>query len=754
MKKLVSLIMALALVLGLATVAFADTPATVLDVTGDSSNGWSTHYDAPGSYSVTLPAGCTSVSVDFWGMPGSIMGNSVEVSSLTSGGGVNNDYSIDAGGMMPVTPDMGGNASFELGMMNWGNFALIGEPGDVFTFSIVAPPVGTFGFMDDIKIDDLWYGGNANSQIMQMGENVFEFTVTPPADDTYYGEYYYGVTAENSYYMTISDVEAVVLPGQEVANSDLKWSVSLNTMYGLADVTSEEPDETAATTGFEAYGYYALAVSAGQYDKTTGELVGPAAIKFTLTYDDPEIFSELNPKHVEILEMPDFFQTVSIPASELVEDNYYGLEYYYYDLYNSESWGAQITIADPNAVVKYNGEIYTAADDSDDNDQILHVKLPYDMDLFSIGIANLNEAEKRFVVNVDLLDGYVFNPADLSLGENKISFDSDWGGYYNEYYFYTWTAKEDGTFAIDDLKAVLPEEFVDAYPEDAEPVADAFLYLNLDVDKAYNDPDYEVPIIEGNSVEVKKDDVVTVYLSIAYDDELWECPAADVSFVAKFLPANPIVVNAATDLAGIELGAGETAYYAINGKLNGQILTINGDENTVVVLNDQELTAVNGVFTAELTGTPVNALIVTNNGAAAATYAASIAFAEGSAGNPISVTTEQGLAGVKVEAGAEINYLVNSKLDGAVLTVTGEGAYVIVDGVKTEAKDGVVTVTLKATKATIALAIGNAGTAAASVAITYADNPSTGDISLVAPIAAVLMSAMGTVALVIKKKEF
>jgi len=754
MKKLVSLIMALALVLGLATVAFADTPATVLDVIGDPETGWSTHYDAPGSYSVTLPAGCTSVNVDFWGMAGSVMGNTVEVSSLTSGGGVNNDYSINAGGMMPVYPDMGGNASFEIGMMNWGNFALIGEPGDVFTFAIVAPPVGTFGFMDEITIDNLWYDGNANSQITQMDWNVFEFAVTPPADDTYYGEYYYGVTAENSYYMTISGVEAVVLPGQEVANSDLKWSVSLNTMYGLADVTSEEPDETSATTGFEVYGYYTLAVSAGQYDKTTGELVGPAAIKFILSYDYPEVFSELNPKYVEIMEMPDFFQTVSIPASELVEDNYYGLEYYYYDLYNSESWGAQITIADPNVVVKYNGEIYTAADDSDDNDQILHVKLPYDMDLFSIGIANLNEAEKRFVVNVDLLDGYVYNPADLSLGENKISFDSDWGDYYNEYYFYTWTAKEDGTFAIDDLKAVLPEELVDAYPEDAAPEAEIYLYLNLDVDKAYNDPDYEVPIIEGNSVEVKKDDVVTVYLCIAYDDELWECPAADVSFVAKFLPANPIVVNAATDLAGIELGAGETAYYAINGKLNGQILTINGDENTVVVLNDQELTAVNGVFTAELTGTPVNALIVTNNGAAAATYAASIAFTEGSAGNPISVTTEQGLAGVKIEAGAEINYLVNSKLDGAVLTVTGEGAYVIVDGVKTEAKDGVVTVTLKATKATIALAIGNAGTAAASVAITYADNPSTGDISLVAPIAAVLMSAMGTVALVIKKKEF
>lgn len=749
MKKLVSLIMVLALVLGLATVAFA-ADATPLEVTGNSTDGWVCTYYAPGTYTVTLPDGCDSVYMQYGNFgPGGPAGCAVKV---TSSAGYN--FTVQYGNPMQMGPNPGGFVEFTLEMSAGYAFQLNGAAGDVFTVVIEEPKVGTYATMDDVTIDDLWYTGNENSQITQIDWNKFEFAVTPPADKIYVGEYYYGLsTAYTSYYMTISDVEAVVLPGQAVADAELKWSVSLNTDYGYADVTSDEPEETSATVGFPYAGYYALCVSAGQYDKTTGELVGPAAVKFNLTYDYPEVFSELHPKYVEIMETPEFFQTVSIPASKLEGTNYYSLEYYYYELSIFNEMGAQISIADPDVVIKYAGEFYTAANDHDDNDQVLTVNLAYDSSWFPIGIANVNAAAKRFVVNVDLLEGYINKPADLALGQNKVSFDADYGYYYNMYYFYTWTAQEDGVLTLSDLKAVLPEDAAESYYEGATPVAELNLFLNLDMDKVNNDPEYEIPLVEGNSVEVAKGDVVTVYLTVAYDEEAWQHLPADVTFNAGFLPANPIEVNSAAALNGIELGAGETKYYAINGKLNGQILTINGDANTVVTLNGKELTAVNGVFTAELTGTPVNALIVTNKGAEAASYTAGIGFALGTAGNPISVTTEQGVGG-KIDAGAEVHYLLNSKLSGAVLSVQGEGAYVIVDGVKTEAKDGVIKLTLNAKNPTISLVIGNTGSAAASVVLAFSDNPPTGDLSILAPAAALLVSAMSTVALVIKKKEF
>ncbi len=749
MKKLVSLIMVLALVLGLATVAFANN-ATPLEVTGNSTDGWICSYYAPGTYTVTLPAGCDSVYMQYGNFgPGGPSGCNVKV---TSSAGYN--FAVQYGSPMQMGPNPGGFVEFTLEMFNGYGFNLFGAAGDVFTVVIEEPKVGTYNTKDDVIIDELWYPGNANSQITQIDWNKFEFAVVPPADEVYNGEYYYGLTTNyNSYYMTISDVEAVVLPGQAVADAELKWSISLNTEYGYADVTSAEPDETSATVGFPYGGYYALCVSAGQYDKTTGELVGAAAVKFNLTYEYPEVFSELQPKYVEIMETPDFFQTVSIPASKLEGEEYYDLEYYYYELGLYNDMGAQISIADPDVVIKYAGEFYTAANDHDDNDQVLTVNLAYDYSWFPIGIANISDAAKRFVVNVDLLEGYINNPADLVLGENKISFDADYGYYYNMYYFYTWTAKEDGTLTLADLKAVMPEDAAESYYEGAEPVAELYMYLNLDMEKANNDPDYEIPLVDGNSVDVAKGDVVTVYLSIAYDDEAWQHLPADVTFKASFLPANPIVINNATELSGIELGAGATAYYAINGKLNGQIVTINGDANTVVTLNGKELTAVNGVFTAELTGTPVNALIVANKGTEAAAYTAGINYAAGTAGNPISVTTEQGIGG-KVEAGAEVHYLLNSKLSGAVLSVQGKDAYVIVDGVKTEAKDGVIKLTLDAKNPTISLVIGNTGSTAASVVLAFSDNPPTGDLSIVAPAAALLVSAMSTVARVIKKKEF
>ena len=96
---------------------------------------------------------------------------------------------------------------------------------------------------------------------------------------------------------------------------------------------------------------------------------------------------------------------------------------------------------------------------------------------------------------------------------------------------------------------------------------------------------------------------------------------------------NPIMIGNAADLSKIDVAAGSTTYIAINAMLNGNYLTIKGDSNTVVEVNGQAVTAKNGVFSVELTGAPMNRVVITNNGNAAATYDAAI-------GEPIPATGE------------------------------------------------------------------------------------------------------------------
>ena len=218
---------------------------------------------------------------------------------------------------------------------------------------------------------------------------------------------------------------------------------------------------------------------------------------------------------------------------------------------------------------------------------------------------------------------------------------------------------------------------------------------------------------------------------------------------------NAINVNVPADLNGIDAAAGADVYYVISSQLNGQILTIVGDANTVVTLNGTALQSNNGVFVAELTGAPTNSLVVTNNGNTDASYVASIAWAEGTESNPIGITST-GDYTASVTAGGEVAYAINAKLSGAKLTVK-DASYVIVNGTKHEAKDGVVSVDLKASGATISVIVGNSGNADVSAKMSIVapvnDNPKTGDAGILMPVVAALVSVMGTAALVIKKKE-
>lgn len=107
-------------------------------------------------------------------------------------------------------------------------------------------------------------------------------------------------------------------------------------------------------------------------------------------------------------------------------------------------------------------------------------------------------------------------------------------------------------------------------------------------------------------------------------------------------------------------------------------------------------------------------------------------------------------ATAELVAGKELNLtgIVTpaTSTDNIVWTSSDETIAKVVDGKVTALKAGTVTITA------------TAGSKSASCTITIAaapsNVPSTGDVSLVAPVAALLASAMSTVALVIKKKEF
>ena len=102
----------------------------------------------------------------------------------------------------------------------------------------------------------------------------------------------------------------------------------------------------------------------------------------------------------------------------------------------------------------------------------------------------------------------------------------------------------------------------------------------------------------------------------------------------------------------------------------------------------------------------------------------------GSEQKPIEVTDDKKPEKAEVAAGEEVHYELGKDLAGQTITVKGEDAYVIVDGKKYEAKDGVVEVKLPSKDAAISVVIGNAGAAAGSFSISIAvpsDSADTGD---------------------------
>lgn len=243
-----------------------------------------------------------------------------------------------------------------------------------------------------------------------------------------------------------------------------------------------------------------------------------------------------------------------------------------------------------------------------------------------------------------------------------------------------------------------------------------------------------IKAVDGLATAVLNGNGATIAVKVTGADDMIIVPA-------------PTEVNAAGDYTA-DVAAGAEVEYAINSKLAGAILTVKG-EGAYIYMNGTKYNAVDGVAVAVLEGNgAVIAVKIGNASEVAAQYALNIAYAP----------TEIAAAGdykVTLAAGTEAEYAVNSKLAGYVVTVKGEGAYLIIGDKKVEAKDGVASATLEGTGATIKLVVGNAGTASAewTVNVAAVSNDETGDFGVIAAVIALATSAIGGTAVIAKKKE-
>ena len=243
-----------------------------------------------------------------------------------------------------------------------------------------------------------------------------------------------------------------------------------------------------------------------------------------------------------------------------------------------------------------------------------------------------------------------------------------------------------------------------------------------------------ITAVDGLAVAVLNGEGATIAVKVTNADDMIIMPA-------------PIEISAQGDYT-VDVAAGAEVEIAVNSKLAGAILTVKG-EGAYIYMNGTKYTAVDGVASAVLEGEgAVIAVKIGNASETAAQYALNIAYAP----------TEIAAAGdykVTLAAGAEAQYAVNSKLAGYVVTVKGEGAYLIINGTKVEAKNGVATATLEGAGATIKLVVGNAGTATGewTVNIAAVSNDETGDFGVIAAVVALATSAIGGTAVIAKKKE-
>ena len=708
MKKLVSLALVLALVLCLATVAFAD-----------EASSWQnpTAVDALPE-TVTLAAGeAVFYDVDDADLYGWILYIESENAKLWYG---NPQWS----GMMQVSAEpVGGVVSWEIAQNTQydGHFIFgvenTGSDEATFTLKTKQPPVGAAGNPKEVSLT--------------------EANICMTVQSGWMWEYYYSFTPDKGGYLTIDVTNAiadtnsfdVILSNESNETKNYSWGE--NTIGTVAGETI-----TVIVTGCN--------VDPNTYEESA------AAVSFTASFVEAEPGEKYNPIVVEDKAKEyDFTATATNGA------------WTWYSL--SDVKGATIAIEDADAILSDSGSMFWGTYFADSETGIVTYESYEDSLLIAVGT---NGTDTEYTVSVSEPEGYDENPEII---DSIDEINADIAGGQEDYYYYQWTATETGKLTLNvadtsewkegwgekEYGTAIDPESGEPYTDYSNPIAWYDLKVKL---TAFVNGEELVAGIGGIVADVTKDDVVTLLVQVMpiehedYTDDYGGAAYVDIIGELAVLgsESNPYVINNLADLTGIDAASGDT-YYVINSMLAGKLLVLEADENLTYTLNGKKVEA--GEHELVPAG-PTIRLVVTNADEEEIEIPAAIIEPKGSESNPVQV--EAGESKAELAAGEEMHYIANSKMDGMTLAVKGEGAYIIVDGKKYEAKNGVASVVLKAAGPTISVIIGNAGTEAGNFAITVAfdDNANTGDASAIfTAIAAAVMSMTGTVALVAKKKE-
>ena len=344
----------------------------------------------------------------------------------------------------------------------------------------------------------------------------------------------------------------------------------------------------------------------------------------------PEAGSEKSPYVETILQLPDAFASVSIPAEGTV-----------YQLI----WGVQtglLSIEDPDAYVVYGGETY-------EPDEYGVVQVPF-APVETEEEPGPEEQEEEGEAGSEGETESQLQPHLFQLGSKSkearsfyLSFQAPLGSAENP----KMLEAVDGVIS---MEAALEAGDEDGYYFSY--LAETGCRMTLRVESATENVEYDIIATVGETVlklSEAEDGVLTVDIPawetvliqvLALPGEDGTCPAADIRIQCQLentsgTKENPIIISGEFPIVTDVLEPKTEAYYSVFGA-GGMILTIE-DPDAYVIAGEETWTAVDGVVTGEVVSTnprePV-LIAVGNSGEAGKSFTVNFAFKPGNMMNP------------------------------------------------------------------------------------------------------------------------
>lgn len=456
------------------TAKLEDTAASIEVAAGDTLR---IHVSAPADETGAYPALEVSLSGSFAPAPGTGEENPLVISDTS----------------VPTTIAVGAEKTFYLSGDFRGQILTIQDaagavlvcnsqsifPDETGTITVAFPEEATETTLELTSEEDREYtlifayplGTAKNPQTMDLGEN--RATLDENDSDGYTFVWYADIEGE----LTIAMPE------------DSSWQYTLD---GVSHNSAEEPKTLSNT----------IAVTVGQEVLFTvntfepeSETTPAGTVSFTVSFYDPTLGTEENPINLSLTD------TITIPAGQTV-------------YYTAKADGMTLTLTGENVKLSHNGAEYTAADGKLE----LLCKGAGMMMPPVFAITNLAEEEASFAVEFTYPLGHQENPAELQLGETKITLAAG-----NEVGFcFIWKAEESGTLTVTMAEGRQWQYVVNNLTSGVS----GELHVSNDD-----------PVVLSETVTVSSGDEISIIVNTYDPENPFSTPGGELTFQAEFIPA-------------------------------------------------------------------------------------------------------------------------------------------------------------------------------------------------------------------------